>query len=371
MGETGVCTFTSASDASRSRRDIPRHVPEIQNPNLIDLRSDTVTRPTPAMREAMATAEVGDDVFNEDPTVLRLQARVAELLGKEAALFVPSGTMSNQLGLRVLTEPGDEVIVERNAHVFNYESGAGAYLSGVQFQVVEATRGRLTPEQVRGAIRAGYYWEPRTRVLWLENTVNRAGGVVLDYDEMCAAVDVAREHGLATHLDGARLWNAAVASGRSEKAWAAPFDTVSVCLSKGLGAPVGSLLAGSAAHIEKAHRFRKMLGGGMRQVGILAAAGLHALDHHRARLADDHTHARRLAEAIAQIPALAIDLDTVETNIVLFDVPGDAAQTAKQLAERGLGVVPFGPRRLRATTHLGVTPHDIDDAITLFRSFFA
>ncbi len=323
------------------------------------------------MRQAMADAPVGDDVFGEDPTVHDLQRRVADMLGKEAALFVPSGTMSNQIALKVHTQPGDEVIVERNAHVFNYESGAGGWLSGVQFNVLDGTRGRLTPSQITAATRAGYYWEPRSRLLWLENTVNRAGGVMLDFDEMHQAVASARASGLAAHLDGARLWNAAIASGRTEQAWAAPFDTISVCLSKGLGAPVGSLLAGSTTLIEQAHRYRKMMGGGMRQVGVLAAAGRYALDHHRSRLADDHAHARRLAEAIAEIPTLQVDIDTVETNIVLFDVPESAPEAARRLAQRGLGVVPFGPHRLRATTHFDVTSEDIDTAIALIRTHFA
>lgn len=338
---------------------------------MIDLRSDTVTRPGADMRRAMAEAEVGDDVFGEDPTVRRLQERVAELLAKEAALFVPTGVMSNQIGLKVHTQAGDEVIAERNAHLFNYESGAGGLLSGVQINVLDGTRGRLRPDQVEAAIRPGYYWEPRSRLLWLENTVNRAGGVMLDYEETRGCVDVARQRGLAAHLDGARLWNAAVASGRPEAEWAAPFDTVSVCLSKGLGAPVGSVLVGSAALVNEAHRYRKMFGGGMRQVGILAAAGLYALDHHRERLADDHAHARRLANAIADLDTLTIDLDTVETNIVLFDVPEPGVDAVRRLAEQGLGVSAFGPRRLRAITHLDVTSADITRAIDVLRAAYA
>ena len=323
------------------------------------------------MRQAMLEAEVGDDVFGEDPTVARLQARVAALLGKEAALFVPSGTMSNQVALHLHTRPGDEVIVEANAHVFNYESGAGAFLSGVQFQPVAAPRGRMAPGHVHGAVRAGHYWEPYTRLLWLENTVNRAGGVVLDFDETRACLAAARARGLATHLDGARLWNAAVASGRSERDWAEGFDTVSVCLSKGLGAPVGSVLAGPRELVERAVRVRKMLGGGMRQVGVLAAAGLYALDHHRARLADDHARARRLADAIAALPRLGIDLETVETNIVMFDVPEPATEAVGKLAARGVAVSAFGPHRLRATTHLDTGDDDIAAATDALRALYA
>ena len=339
-------------------------------PPMIDLRSDTVTRPTAAMRRAMADAEVGDDVYGEDPTVARLEARVAELLGKEAALFVPSGVMGNQLALKVHTQPADEVIAERGAHVVNYESGAGGLLSGVGFALVDGERGHLTPEGAEGAVRAGYYWEPRSRLVWSENTANRAGGTVLRPAAAAAVADVARRHGLGLHLDGARLWNAAVALGTSEAELAAPFDTVSVCLSKGLGAPVGSVLAGPRDLVRDAHRYRKMWGGGMRQVGILAAAGLHALDHHRARLADDHARARAFAEGLAALPRLAVDLATVETNIVMVDVPGPAVEAAGALAARGVRVSPFGPRRLRATFHLDVSDADVDAARAAFAAVF-
>lgn len=332
----------------------------------IDLRSDTLTRPTAAMRRAMAEAEVGDDVYGEDPTVNRLEAVVAERLGKEAALFVPSGTMANQLALKVHTEPSDEVIVERGAHVVNYESGAGGLLSGVQFLMLDGLRGHLAADQIPQAVRAGYYWEPRSRLVWCENTANRAGGTVMLPEAAADVAALARERGLALHLDGARLWNAAIALGLDEATLAAPFDTVSVCLSKGLGAPIGSLVAGPRALIERAHRFRKMWGGGMRQVGLLAAAGLHALDHHRDRLADDHAHARRLAEGLAALPNVSVDLDTVETNIVMFDVPGYAVTVAQELAEAGVRVSPFGPHRLRATTHLDVSADEIERALAVF-----
>jgi len=329
----------------------------------VDLRSDTLTRPTPAMRRAMADAEVGDDVYGEDPTVKRLEATVAERLGKEAALFVPSGTMSNQLALNVHTRPGDEAIVERGAHVVNYESGAGAVLSGVQFQMLDGERGHLRADQIAGAVRAGYYWEPASRVVWCENTANRAGGTIQLPREAEAVAREARRFGLALHLDGARLWNAAVALGVAEADLAAPFDTVSVCLSKGLGAPVGSVLAGPKDLVAEAFRWRKRWGGGMRQVGILAAAGLYALEHNRDRLADDHARARRLAETLNGLPGVTVDLATVETNIVMVDVPGTAVDAAARLADAGVRVSPFGPQRLRLTTHLDVTDDDLDRAL--------
>ena len=338
----------------------------------VDLRSDTVTRPGDGMRRAMYEAEVGDDVFGEDPTVRRLQEAVAELLGKEAALFVPSGVMGNQLGLKVHTQPGDEVLVERSCHIFNYESGAPGLLSGVQLSVLDGERGILDVETVEQAVRAGYYWEPRSRLLCLENTLNKAGGVVYPLGRTRALAEAARRHGLALHLDGARLWNAAAATGTPESDYAAPFDTVSVCLSKGLGAPIGSMFVGTAAHVEAAHRYRKMFGGGMRQVGILAAAGLYALEHHRPRLADDHATARRLAEGLAEIPAFRLDPATVETNIVMFDVvAGAAGPVLEALAAEGILMVPFGPATIRATTHLDVSMADVETALATMRRLFA
>lgn len=316
------------------------------------------------MRQAMATAEVGDDVFGEDPTVLLLQKRVAELLGKEEALFVPSGSMANQLAVRVQTQPGDEVICEAHCHIVNYESAAAPVLSGVQLLALPGVRGRLSPEQVTGAIRHAYYWEPQSRLVCLENTANKAGGTVLDQAEVVEVGKVAREAGLGFHLDGARIWNASVATGLSVKELAAPFDTVSVCLSKGLGAPIGSLIAGPSDLIQKAHRWRKVLGGGMRQVGILAAAGLFALEHHREDLRGDHARARRLAEGLADFGSVSIDPESVETNIVMFDVSGMTALAAvERLKEAGVLVVPFGPQRIRATTHRDLSDADIDLAL--------
>lgn len=323
-------------------------------PTCADLRSDTVTRPTDAMRRAMADAEVGDDVYGEDPTVARLEARVAELAGTEAALFVPSGVMSNQLALKVHTAPGDEALAERSAHVLNYESGGAGLLSGVTVLALDDARGRghLTADVLASGLRSGAYWEPRQRLAWFENTCNRAGGTVQPPDETAEAVAVARQAGLATHLDGARLWNASVVLGASMADLAAPFDTVSLCLSKGLGAPVGSVLCGPRDLIREAHRYRKMWGGGMRQVGVLAAAGLVALDH-LPRLADDHARARALADACT---AAGLAVVPPETNIVMADTPGPAADAVDALASLGVRVSAFGPHRLRLTTH-----RDVDD----------
>lgn len=335
---------------------------------MIDLRSDTVTRPTAAMRAAMAEAEVGDDVFGEDPTVHRLQERVAELVGKEAALFVPSGVMGNQLAIKVLTRPGDEVIVERNGHIFNYETGAPSVLSGVQLHVIDGERGVLRGEHVRHALRPGAYWDAPSRLVCLENTLNKAGGRVYPLSEMREVAEVAREYGLRMHLDGARLWNATSATGISEAEFAAPFDTVSVCLSKGLGAPIGSVLAGPADLISRARHFRKMFGGGMRQVGILAAAGLYAIEHERPRLHEDHEKGRKLAEAIAQLDDFSIDLESVETNIVIFDVrSGSAEGVLEELASRNVLMVPFGPKTIRATTHRDISMEDIERTIETIR----
>ncbi len=339
---------------------------------MIDLRSDTVTRPSEGMRRAMYEAEVGDDVFGEDPTVNRLQETVAELLGKEAGLFVPSGVMSNQVALKTHTQPGDEVIVERTCHIFNYETGASAVLSGVQLHLIDGERGLLTADQVRQAVRADYSWHPSSRLLCLENTLNGAGGLIYPLERTQEIAAAAREHDLRLHLDGARLWNATAATGISEAAYAAPFDTVTVTLSKGLGAPVGSVLVGSKDLIKTAHRHRKRFGGGMRQAGILAAAGLYALEHHRPHLADDHAKARRLAEGIAELSAFAIDLDTVETNIVVFDVvEGGAMPVLDALQEQGVAMVPFGPATIRATTHRDVSMDDIETALAVMHRLFS
>jgi len=325
----------------------------------IDLRSDTVTRPTPAMREAMLRAEVGDDVYGEDPTVNRLQDEAARITGKQAALFVPSGTMANQLALRIWTRHGDVALVGARSHLQLYESGGAAALSGVQLEPVgqgglfeaDDARAALAPDDVHCA--------PVTLVC-VENTHNASGGRVFPQASVLAVAALARERGLRLHLDGARLFNAAVASGASPASLCAPFDSVAFCLSKGLGAPVGSMLCADAPSIERARRFRKMLGAGMRQVGVIAAAGLHALAHHVDRLADDHRHAQLLADGLEKLD-LAVD-PRPETNMVFFRVP-DVRAFVRETRERGLWIDPVEPGRLRAVTHLDVTRDDVDDAL--------
>jgi threonine aldolase len=342
-------------------------------PDRIDLRSDTVTLPGTAMRRAMAEAEVGDDQYGEDPSVNRLQAEVAALLGTEAALFLPSGTMANQVALRTLTRPGDDVLVPTDSHVVLHEAGAGAANAGVQFTAV-GSGGRYTADQVRAAIKpAGHIVSPPTTLLVAENTHNRAGGIVLDQAELGAVLAVAGEHGVATYLDGARLLNAAVASGRPAAQLAAGFDLVSLSLSKGLGAPVGSMLAGSRELIGRAHRYRRMAGGAMRQAGILAAAGSYALAHHVNRLAQDHANARLLATELLRGDDVILDLDAVQTNIVVFDlverrgVP-DATVFVQRCRERGVLLNAFGPRTVRAVTHLDVTSDACRAAAAVMRA---
>lgn len=317
----------------------------------IDLRSDTVTRPTPAMREAMVEAEVGDDVFGEDPTVNQLQDEIAQVLGHEAALFVPSGVMANQIALKLHTRPGDEVLLDRDSHIYNHESGAPGVISGVQMQPLPSEDGLLEPSTVASAVRPEADWEPRTSLLCVEHTVNRAGGRIYPHERLRDLVEVAREHDLGIHLDGARIWNASTATGIPPADYADSFDTVSTCLSKGLGAPIGSVLAGDTARIERARRYRKMMGGGMRQVGVIAAAGLHALRHHRDDLDRDHVHARMLAEAVDACPSFHVDLDRIETNIVLFRSDPPADDVVDRLAEHDVLTVPFGPHLVRITTH--------------------
>jgi threonine aldolase len=338
---------------------------------VCDLRSDTLTKPTPGMRAAMASADVGDDVYGEDPTVRALEQHVAQLFGKEAALFVPSGTMGNQIALLVHTQRGDEVVIGEGSHCSYYESGAAAAWSGVQFAV--AGRGGLfTAEQMLDVVRPPAFHTPRSRLVVVENTHNRGGGRVFPQSDVIELARVAREHGLALHLDGARIWNAAIATGAELHDLAAPFDTLNVCFSKGLGAPVGSAVVGTRQHITAAHRFRKMLGGGMRQVGILAAAARHALDHHRARLVEDHHSARAFAEALHGAPGLEVALETVETNIVMVRTTRhDAADLAKRAAAQGLLVNPTGRRQLRAVTHLDVTKADVLRGAQILRALAA
>ena len=329
----------------------------------IDLRSDTVTLPSAEMRQAMAAAPVGDDQYGEDPSVNQLQERIADLLGKQAALFIPSGTMANQIGLKILTRPGDEVILGDEAHMVWHESGAGAANSGVQFTVV-GHGGLFTTADLRAAYKPpGHIVLPPTTLVAIENTHNRGGGVVFPQTEAVAICDAARELGMASYLDGARLFNTAAASGRSLAELAAPFDLVSVALSKGLGCPVGSVIAGRREVISRAVRARRMFGGAMRQSGILAAAGLWALDHNLARLVEDHANARLLAERLAGLRGVSLDLKTVQSNIVIFRLEEgapDAATVVARAQERGVLVSAFAARTVRAVTHLDVSRTDCE-----------
>jgi len=318
------------------------------------------------MRAAMAAAEVGDDVLGDDPTVHRLQTRVAEMLGKEAAIFVPSGTMSNLIAVRLHCRPGDELICEAGCHLYNYEQGGYAQLCGVAARALEGDYGVLRPEQLSECVRPDNAHYVRTRLVCLENTHNRGGGRIQPYAVVEAICAWARSRGLATHLDGARLWNAAVATGIALPQWARHFDTVGVCFSKGLGAPVGSALCGPRDLIAQAVRHRKVLGGGMRQAGVLAAAALHALEHHVARLAEDHANAQRLADGIRQIDHLRLKPERIDTNLVFFEVDaawGSAAEFASRLKDRGVLMLPTAPYTIRAVTHLDVTSADVDRAI--------
>ena len=332
---------------------------------IIDLRSDTITRPTDAMRRAMAEAEVGDDMFGEDPTVRRLEERFCELTGMAAAVFVPSGTMANQLAIRAQTEPGDEVITHPESHIIHYESGAPAALSGVMPRFAQGPRGMFTANDVRALVRADDPHCCVSKLVTLENTHNRGGGKVWPIDQLQEVIDTAHDLGMRAHIDGARIWNASVASGQTVRAIVANADTVSACFSKGLGAPVGSALAGDAATIKRARRFRKQLGGSMRQAGILAAAALHALDHHLERLADDHANARALADRLAETPGVLLDPAEVETNIVFFDLDprvGHAAAVCERCAAAGVRMFSEGPSRIRAVTNLHVSAAQAIDA---------
>jgi threonine aldolase len=336
---------------------------------MIDLRSDTVTRPSQAMREAMARAPVGDDVYGEDPTVNRLQETLAGLLGKTAALFVPSGTMANQLAIRAQSQPGREVIVESTAHIVRYEQGAAAALSGVQLHWVRGERGVLTAEQIEAAIRPNDPHTIPTALICLENTHNSGGGSIYPLATIEAIRSIAQRHGVPMHLDGARLFNATVATGVSAADYARHFDTVSICLSKGLGAPVGSLIAThDPGLLDKLRRFRRMYGGAMRQAGIIAAAGLYALEHNIARLKNDHEHATRLAQILHKIPSVSLDPAHVQTNIIVFDVKDSRspAEIVAALKQEGVLINAIGGRSFRAVTHLDISGHDIDEAGRLF-----
>jgi threonine aldolase len=336
----------------------------------LDFRSDTLTKPTSAMRAAMADAEVGDDVFDEDPTMHRLQDTLAEMLGKEAALFVPSGTMSNQIGVRIHCKAGDEFLCEENCHIFQYEQGAFAQLSGLVARTVLGEAGVLRQDQLTDLVRGADDHVVETRLVSLENTHNRGGGRIFPLDEIESICAWAHEKGLATHLDGARLFNAVVATGIEAGEWASHFDTVSVCFSKGLGAPVGSALAGPKEMIREARRHRKLFGGGMRQAGVIAAGALYALENHVERLVDDHEAAQVLAEAVSEIDGLTLRGGRVDTNIVIFEVDpalGTEADLVERLEAEGVLAIDIGPRAVRFVTHLDVTLDDAKQAADVLR----
>lgn len=338
---------------------------------MIDLRSDTVTKPTPGMLRAMLAAEVGDDVYGEDPTVNALEAKVADYLGLEAALFVPSGTMANQIAVRLHCRPGDELLCEATSHVILWEGGGPAALSGVSVHPVAGENGLLDLPAVQRGHRPNDIHSPHTRLVWLENTHNRGGGTVQSLDSIASISGWARDQKLATHLDGARLWNAVVASGIAAKSWAAHFDTVTVCFSKGLGAPVGSALAGTAEVIGRARRYRKLFGGAMRQAGFLAAACIYAMDHHIERLNEDHDNAQLIADAVRGVTGLNLVPERVETNLVWFEVDGERFKTPQavtaKLKEQGILMSALGETTVRACTHYGVSRADCERAAKAIR----
>ena len=340
---------------------------------MIDLRSDTVTKPTTPMREAIASAMVGDDVYGDDPTVNELEARTAQLLGKEDAVFVPSGSMSNQIAIRTHTEPGDLVLIDRIAHIVRSEGGGGAAISGVTMRPLDGDRGVFTPDAVEETFRRPHPFNPSSlasppTLLCVENTHNGGGGSVWPLEQLMEVCAVARERGLVCHLDGARLWHATAASGVSESDYARPFDTVNVCFSKGLGAPVGSALVGPRDVISRARRFKQQLGGGMRQAGILAAAALYALDHHRDDLTLDIENSRQLAEALSRVDGVSIDLTSVQSNIVRFDLTMDAGTFATECHARGVYMLPTGGNGMRAVLHRDVDSAGVLRAVEIMAS---
>ena len=339
----------------------------------IDFRSDTVTQPTAAMRAIMHNAPVGDDVLGDDPTVIELQDRVAKMFGKEAALFVASGTMSNAIALRTHTVPGDEIVCDKTAHIYRYEGGGYAALCGASVALVEGTSGLMTPEQVQSAVRkaegSGSHY-PNGSLVCVENTSNLGGGSCYDQDTLDAIAVVAKSLGCGTHVDGARIFNAALATGVDVARMCEHYDSVSICFSKGLGAPVGSGLVGSAPFIAKAHRWRKMFGGGWRQAGVLAAACLYALDHHVDRLADDHRRAKRIAEMMNELPMFTVDMATVQTNMIYAETVEPAADVVAKYAENGIDMFDLSPHRLRVVVHLHITDDDVERFTEVSRRLF-
>jgi len=336
----------------------------------VDLYSDTVTRPTAEMRRFMFEAEVGDEQKHEDPTVNLLQEMVAELLGKDAAVFLPSGTMCNEIALRVHCRPGEEMLAHRTAHPIHFETGGPGALAGVNVRSLDGPRGQYDAATLEEGIRPDFRHFPRSRLVWVEQTSNLGGGSIWPLERVRAVTVAARRHGLSTHLDGARLMNAVVASGVAAREWAAPFDSAWIDFTKGLGAPVGAALAGSREFIAEAWRCKQQMGGAMRQAGIIAAGGVYALRHHVKRLAEDHANARRLAEGLAALPGVALDPTTVETNIVFFDLTGgvDAPTLVARLLERGVRVGAMGPRTVRAVTHLDVDADGIERTLEAARA---
>ncbi len=337
----------------------------------VDLRSDTVTTPTDAMRRAMMDAPLGDDVLGDEPTVIELQRRCAELFGKAGACFVPSGTMANLSAIKAQTEPGDEILASPGSHILHYETAGVAAIAGCQVRAIDGERGQFDADQIDAMIRPNDHHAPRTRMVEIENTANRGGGSVWSLARVRAVSAKAREHGLRVHLDGARLWNACVASGTSPAEYAAEADTVSACFSKALGTPAGSIVVGDAETIHRVHRLRKMFGGAMRQAGVLAGAALHAIDHHIDRLVEDHVNARRLANGLSEIDGVTINPDSVETNIVYFDVdPGALAapELCARLSDKSVRMLATGPATIRAVTHLQVDEAMIERAIAEVRS---
>ena len=340
-------------------------------PIEVDLYSDTVTRPTADMRRFMCEAEVGDEQKMEDPTVNALCEMVADLLGKDAAVFLPSGTMCNEIALRVHARPGEEVIAHHSAHPIHFETGGPGALAGVNMRSIDGARGQFDAAAVEAAVRPASRHFPRSRLVWVEQTSNLGGGSVWPLARIEAVTAAARRHGLATHLDGARLMNAVVASGVPARDYAAPFDSAWIDFTKGLGAPVGAALAGSRAFVDEAWRCKQQMGGAMRQAGIIAAAGIYALRHHVKRLADDHANARRLADGLAALPGVTLDPASVETNLVFFDTAGDAAEIVERLLARGIRMGALGPHTIRAVTHLDVDAGGIERALDAARTVLA
>src|SRR5699024_480702 len=338
---------------------------------MIDLRSDTVTKPTPEMRQVMAEAKVGDDVFREDSTMNKLEQKVARMFGFEAGLFVPSGTMSNQLCINVLTTPGGEVLIEEEGHICNFEAAAASHLSSVQLRTLPGNRGKLSPEALQNTVRGLHDWEPDTQVVALENSTNKGGGACYTEEELHEIQDFVKKNKLSVHLDGARIWNAMIATQTDPEFYGTVADTMSVCFSKGLGAAVGSMMLSSAKNIEKSRRMRKMWGGGMRQVGILAAAADYAIQHHLRLLESDHERAIQLAKTIDACSGLSIDMETVATNILIFKVKQMSARKAVQrLKENGIKVTKFGEHKLRATFHFEVDDTALEQTLEVFNDCF-